>query len=89
MHHCEAVHGLDPWQRCHAALQVKPPSIQDGELFVEEIVVHPTVTSSWSVAADGPLISRRESLVVHIACNFFFVSFNHESGNCGALVTEL
>ena len=48
-----------------------------------------TMMYSWSVAADGPLITRRESLVVHIACCCFVDPFNHKNGNCGAFITEL
>ena len=57
--------------------------------LVEVVVVRSTVTSSWSVVVEGPLITEEESLVVHFACCSFVDSFNHGNGNCGSFVTEL
>ena len=49
----------------------------------------PSQTSSWSIAADGPLITRRESLVVRFAYYSFVDPFNHKNENCGAFITKL
>ena len=57
--------------------------------LVEVVMLRPTITSSWSVVADGPLITKEEGLVVHFACCGFVDSFKHGNGNCGAFVTEL
>ena len=49
----------------------------------------PPMMSSWSIEVDGPLITRRESLVVDIAFCCFVDPFNCENGNCSALRIEL
>ena len=67
--------------------QVKPASILDDGLVVEGIVVRPTLTLAWSVAADGPLITRMTIPVVCFSCGYFVDCFYHGNGNSGAFVT--
>ena len=89
MHHFLDVTGLGPWQR---RLQLGRKSHRPSRtvvFLVELVMVRPAVTSSWSVVADDPLITKEEGLVVHFACCDLFDSFNQGNGNCGAFVIEL
>ena len=86
MHGAGAVHGHGPWQRATSPWQKKPPSTQDDGLALQRSVACPTVTSAWSVAAAGPLITKMAILGVRFAFHSFVDRFIHENGNYGVVV---
>ena len=85
MHGKEAVHGLGPWQKSLPFVAAKPPS-KDDKPAPQSSAACPTVTLAWSVAANGPLITKMAILGVRFACPSFVDCFIHENGNCGVVV---